>query len=311
MDLCKTSTVRALLEKYSLAPKKAFGQNFLINPAIPQTIAECSYDAACRSGSGQHAVLEIGPGVGALTVCLSDIFDRVVAVEIDRGLIPLLGEVLAGRDNAEVIEGDIMNLSVPELIRDKFGDILDAGGTLNVCANLPYYITSPVIMKLLEAYPLTCRPPYSALTFMIQLEVAERLAASPGTSEYGAITAAVALRADVKREFTVSAGNFYPAPKVSSSVVSLLPHGGICDVYPDVAGSRIKPDELGSRTAAVITAAFAKRRKTLVNALSEMYPKSAVTVALDRCGLRTDIRGERLSAYDFCRLTDALASSQN
>jgi len=307
MDLCNRNEVKRLLEKYGLAPKKAFGQNFLVNPAIPQMIAENSYGLAESTGkSGPHAVLEIGPGVGALTCRLARLYDRVVAVEIDRGLIPLLGESLADFDNVEVIENDIMNVDLPKFIEEKFGDILAAGGTLSVCANLPYYITSPVIMKLVESFPMSEPLPYAAITVMIQLEVADRLASNAGDSDYGSVTASLALRADVEKLFNVGAGNFHPAPKVSSAVIGIIPHGGITEVYPEVKNSPLDADTLGAKTVELIGLAFGQRRKTLVNAISGKYPKDKVTAALEEGGFRADIRGEKLSPRDFVLLADLL-----
>ena len=152
-DLCNSQTVRALLERYDLAPKKGFGQNFLINPSVPERIAELSSSFADHSKPA--GVLEIGPGVGALTQYLAGEYDKVVAVEIDRGLIPLLGEVFEDFDNITVVEADFMTVDLPAFLQEHFGDILESGGSIAVCANLPYYITTPVIMKLLEAFPLT------------------------------------------------------------------------------------------------------------------------------------------------------------
>ena len=307
MDLCNRNEVKRLLEKYGLAPKKAFGQNFLVNPAIPQMIAENSYGLAESTGkSGPHAVLEIGPGVGALTCQLARLYDSVVAVEIDRGLIPLLGESLSDFDNVEVIENDIMNVDLPKFIEEKFGDILAAGGTLSVCANLPYYITSPVIMKLVESFPMSEPLPYAALTVMIQLEVADRLASNAGDSDYGSVTASLALRADVEKLFNVGAGNFHPAPKVSSAVIGIIPHGGITEVYPEVKDSPLDADTLGAKTVELIGLAFGQRRKTLVNAISGKYPKDKVTAALEEGGFRADIRGEKLSPRDFALIADLL-----
>lgn len=307
MDLCNRNEVKRLLEKYGLAPKKAFGQNFLVNPAIPQMIAENSYGLAESTGKrGPHAVLEIGPGVGALTCRLARLYDRVVAVEIDRGLIPLLGESLAEFDNVEVVENDIMNVDLPKFIDEKFGDILSEGGTLSVCANLPYYITSPVIMKLVESFPMSEPLPYAALTVMIQLEVADRLASNAGDSDYGSVTASLALRADVEKLFNVGAGNFHPAPKVSSAVIGIIPHGGITEVYPEVKNSPLDADTLGAKTVELIGLAFGQRRKTLVNAISGKYPKDKVTAALEEGGFRADIRGEKLSPRDFALLADLL-----
>ncbi|MCQ2456582.1 MAG: 16S rRNA (adenine(1518)-N(6)/adenine(1519)-N(6))-dimethyltransferase RsmA [Clostridia bacterium] len=307
MDLCSRGEVKRLLDKYGLAPKKAFGQNFLVNPGIPQMIAENSYSFAALKGRNvPHGVLEIGPGVGALTCRLAELYDKVVAVEIDRGLIPLLGESLAEYDNIEIVEGDVMEVDVPSFIGEKFGDILAAGGTVSVCANLPYYITSPVIMRLLEAYPLSEKVPFEAITVMIQLEVADRFASEAGDSDYGAVTASIALRADVRKLFNVSAGNFHPAPKVSSAVIGIVPHGGLTTVYPEVKDSDHTAEEIGSEALKLISLAFGQRRKTFVNAASSAYSKEALTTALDKAGLRADVRGEKLSPRDFCRLADLL-----
>ena len=298
------SVVRGLLDKYGLAPKKGFGQNFLVNAAIPQRIAACSREFA--PGDRPSGVLEIGPGVGALTQYLAREYDRVVAVEIDRGLIPLLGEALADYSNVTVVEADFMELDLPAFIEERFGDLLAAGGSLSVCANLPYYITTPVIMKLIEGFPAGDPLPFAAFTVMVQLEVARRLAAEAGSSDYGAISASLALRCRTEKLFDVAPGNFLTAPKVSSAVVGIVPHGGIREVY---TGAPEDPDGLprfAERVSGLIAMAFGQRRKTLVNALSGKYPKEKTAAALEECGLRGDIRGERLSAEDFCRLAAAL-----
>ena len=306
MDLCNRSEVKRLLEKYSLAPKKAFGQNFLINPAVPQMIAENSYMLAREAGDGPSAVLEVGPGVGALTSRLAEYYDRVVAVEIDRGLIPLLAESLADYDNVEVVEGDIMETDLPSFINEKFGDIIEAGGTVSVCANLPYYITSPVIMKFVESFPVAEKLPFAAITVMIQLEVADRLASNAGDSDYGAVTASLALHADVRKLMNVSAGNFHPVPKVASAVIGIIPHGGILEVYPEAQNSTLSPDELAAAAHKLINLAFGQRRKTFVNAAAGAYPKEKIMSALEEAGLRADIRGEKLTPRDFCKLADLL-----
>ena len=196
-NLCNRSYVRELLEKYSLSPKKAFGQNFLINPGVPMEIASLSAGYAKRGKPS--AVLEIGPGVGALTQYLCEEYDKVVAVEIDRGLIPLLGEALAEFDNVTVVEGDFMKLDLPAFIEEHFCDILAEGGSIGVCANLPYYITTPVIMKLLESFPDRERLPFASIVVMVQLEVARRLAAKAGSADYGSISASIALRANAEK----------------------------------------------------------------------------------------------------------------
>lgn len=306
MDLCNRSEVKRLLDKYSLAPKKAFGQNFLINPGIPQMIAENSYALAREAGNGPCAVLEVGPGVGALTSRLAEYYDRVVAVEIDRGLIPLLGESLADYDNIEIVEGDIMETDLPSFIEEKFGDIIEAGGTVSVCANLPYYITSPVIMKFVESFPVAEKLPFAAMTVMIQLEVADRLASNAGDSDYGAVTASLALHADVRKLMNVSAGNFHPVPKVASAVIGIIPHGGIMEVYPEAKDSTMPIDKLAEATHKLIGLAFGQRRKTFVNAVGGAYPKEKIIAALEEAGLRADIRGEKLTPGDFCKLADLL-----
>lgn len=302
MDLCSLTTVRSLLDKYGLAPRKGFGQNFLINASVPERIAACSRGYAPKDRPA--GVLEIGPGVGALTQFLAREYDSVVSVEIDRGLIPLLGEALGEYENVEVVEADFMELDLPAFLEERFGDLTASGGTVSVCANLPYYITTPVIMKLVESFPLDRPLPFSSFTVMVQTEVARRLAASAGSADYGSISASLALRCRVEKLFEVGPGNFLPAPKVSSSVVGIVPHGGIREVYPDA------PEDLARfsvQVGGLIEAAFGQRRKTLVNALSAKYPKEKTAAALGSCGMRTDIRGEKLSAADFCRLAAELA----
>ncbi len=300
-NLCNRSYVRELLEKYSLSPKKAFGQNFLINPGVPMEIASLSSYYATRGKPS--AVLEIGPGVGALTQYLCEEYDKVVAVEIDRGLIPLLGESLAEFDNVTVVEADFMKLDLPSFIEEHFSDILEAGGSVGVCANLPYYITTPVIMKLLESFPEREKLPFSSIVVMVQLEVARRLAAKAGSADYGSISASIALRANAEKLLDVSAGNFHPVPKVASAVVGIIPHGGIGEVYKDA------PDDRAAFTEEVvefISLAFGQRRKTLINAVSGKYPKEKTQAVLEALGIRPDVRGETLSAEDFCRITDML-----
>jgi len=304
MDLCSPAAVRRLLEEHGLAPKKAFGQNFLINPAIPAQIAETSASAPFiwpENGAGEACALEIGPGIGALTRELAARYPSVCAVEIDRGLIPVLAETLADCGSVQVLEADFMKLDVPALLAARFG-----GAPVHVAGNLPYYITTPILMKLLEAYPADGASPIRRITLMVQSEVADRICAAAGGADYGALTAAVALRGRAVRRFTVSAGNFYPAPKVSSAVVTIetYPHG-LSDLYPEApAGDAFAP--FFSRVTALIAAAFGQRRKTLTNALAGMYPKEAVAGALEALGLRADVRGERLTALDFCRLAAEL-----
>ncbi|MBE6541757.1 MAG: ribosomal RNA small subunit methyltransferase A [Ruminococcaceae bacterium] len=304
MNLCSPAVVRDLLQKYSLAPKKGYGQNFLINPMIPERIAELSSSFA--AGDKPCGVLEIGPGVGALTQYLCGEYDKVVSVEIDKGLIPLLDEALADFDNVTVVEGDFMNLDLPAFVREHFGDILDAGGSVGVCANLPYYITTPVIMKLLESFPYGERIPFSSIVVMVQLEVARRLAAKETSSDYGAISAQIALRANTEKLLDVSAGNFHPVPKVASAVVGIIPHGGIREVYPDSPESEEDCARLAELTSELITLAFSQRRKTFINSVGSKYSKEETLAVLEECGIRADVRGEKLSISDFCRIADKL-----
>jgi len=298
LDLCSPKTIKELLDRYGLAPKKGYGQNFLTNPAVPESIA----DAAAALSGECSGVLEIGPGLGVLTRELCERFDSVTAVEIDRGLIPLLEETLGDYDNVRVINGDFMEAELESLLSENFPGVRPA-----VCANLPYYITTPIIMKLLEDCPYSERLPYTSITVMVQAEVADRIAATPERGDYGAITAEVGLRCTVEKVLTVSPGSFYPPPKVTSAVISLIPHeNGIYSVYPYAPTDREECERFGRTVSEIITAAFGMRRKTLVNALSSLYPKERITAALEVLGMRTDIRGEKLSSADFCALTDLL-----
>ena len=303
-ELCNLAVVRSLLEKYGCAPKKGYGQNFLINPSVPMRIAELS--ASYADPAKPAGVLEIGPGVGALTQYLCQQYDKVVAVEIDHGLIPLLAESLAEYDNVTVVESDFMEIDLPAFLKEHFGDILEAGGTIGVCANLPYYITTPVIMKLLESFPMNAKIPLTSITVMVQLEVARRLAAKAGSADYGSISAEIALRANTEKLLDVSAGNFLPVPKVASAVVGIVPHGGIREVYPDAPAGEEECEAFAENASELITLAFGQRRKTLVNSIGAKYPKEKTAAVLEELGIRPDIRGEKLSAQDFCRLADYL-----
>ncbi len=282
MNLCSPSVIRRLMEDAGITFRKDFGQNFLIDPTVPERIA-----ASCADRS-DILVLEIGPGIGCLTQELCENYERVVAVEIDRGLIPILEKTLANYDHVRVINADIMELDLPALLREEAGD-----REIAVCANLPYYITTPILMRLLE-----CGAPFSSITVMIQNEVAARLAAKPGSSDYGAITAVLGYYGTVKKLFTVPPGCFMPAPKVSSAVIRI-------DLYRDKP-YQPKDEQFFFR---VIRAAFGMRRKTLVNALGalgEGYSKERLTAAITACGFAPTVRGEKLSSKDFVHLSDAL-----
>ncbi len=303
-DLCSPAGVRRLLAEHGLAPRKAFGQNFLINPAIPAEIAETSVSAPFfweENRTEGTCALEIGPGLGALTRELAARYAAVAAVEIDRGLIPVLAETLADCPNAEIVEADFMKTDVPAFLTSRFG-----GAPVHVAGNLPYYITTPILMRLLEAYPADGASPIRRITLMVQKEVADRLCAPAGSDACGAITVSTALHGRAERRFTVSAGNFYPAPKVASAVVTIETYPrGLYDLYPDAPrGEAFAP--FFARVRALIEAGFGQRRKTLTNALSGLCPREDAAAALRRIGLREDVRGEKLSALDYCRLAAEL-----
>ncbi|MBQ2794267.1 MAG: 16S rRNA (adenine(1518)-N(6)/adenine(1519)-N(6))-dimethyltransferase RsmA [Clostridia bacterium] len=285
MDLCNLSVIKRLMTEAGITFRKEFGQNFLTNRMIPEDIADNCADTA------ERLVLEIGPGIGCLTQELALRYKRVVAVEIDRGLIPILEKTMAEYDNVTVINEDIMKVDLPALI-EKYAD----GMPISVCANLPYYITTPILMYLLES-----GVKFDTVTVMIQNEVAARLVARAGSSDYGAITAVLGYYGRAKRLFKVSAGCFVPAPKVDSAVVRI-------DLYGE---KPFQPrDEALFR--ALIRAAFEMRRKTFVNAVSAKLPytKELLCDALKSIGQDENVRGERLSTEDYVRLSDYLTENK-
>ncbi len=281
MELTTPSVIRSLMSEAGITFRKEFGQNFLTNRDVVERIA----DAAAESE--ETMILEIGPGIGSLTQKLCERYAKVVAIEIDRGLIPLLDKTLAEYDNVKIIEGDVMKVDLPALVAREA-----EGRPVAVCANLPYYITTPILLRLLETHlPLT------SITVMIQSEVADRLAAPAGSPEYGSITAVLGYYGEVRRLFTVSAGNFMPPPKVSSAVVRL-------DLYREPRYTPLSEAYLFR----VIHAAFAQRRKTLVNALAGplALDKETITEVITSLGHSPTVRGERLSTAEFVCLADAL-----
>jgi 16S rRNA (adenine1518-N6/adenine1519-N6)-dimethyltransferase len=262
--------------------RKEFGQNFLTNRIIPEEIAENCADTSDR------LVIEIGPGIGCLTQELAMRYSKVVAVEIDKGLIPILDKTLAEFDNVTVINEDVMKIDIMELV-ERYSE----GKPVSVCANLPYYITTPILMHLLES-----GVKFSSITVMVQNEVAQRLSAKAGSSDYGAITAILGFYGTVRKLFKVSAGSFVPPPKVDSAVVRI-------DLY-DKCPYDIKDERLFRNC---IKAAFEMRRKTLENALSAKlgrFTKEDVAEAISKSGFDPKIRGERLSTEDFALLSNAL-----
>ena len=281
MDLCDIREIKFLLARHGFHFSKSLGQNFLIADWVPRDIADAAgLDSSC-------AVLEIGPGIGPLTRQLSLRAGKVAAVELDRSLLPVLAETMAGCPNVEVIPGDAMKLDLSSIVSDKF-----SGFTVKACANLPYNITTPVITKLLET---GC---FQSITVMIQREVARRICAGPGDSDCGAFSLFCQYHARCELLFEVPPDCFLPAPKVTSAVVRLTPYA-----VPPVAGDR-------DVIFAVVKAAFAQRRKTLLNALSAAYgnriPKEQLRQIILDCGLPDTVRGERLSLEQFARLARRL-----
>lgn len=273
--------IKEVLSRHGFHFSKALGQNFLINPGVcPRMAAECG-------AQGCKGVIEVGPGIGVLTWELSQVAQKVCAIELDSRLFPVLEETLAGRDNVKIIPGDVMKLDLHQLIQQEFG-----GGPVCVCANLPYYITSPVILRLLEeGLPLT------SITVMVQKEAAQRLCAAPGERECGAVSVAVHYRSQPKLLFQVGRGSFLPPPKVDSAVLRL-------DLRQEPPVSVADEDWFFR----VSRAAFAQRRKTAANSLSATLglPKPQVEQALAAAGAAENVRAERLTLEQLAALANAL-----
>ena len=285
MNICDINDIKALLARHGFRFSKSMGQNFLIEDWVPYDIAHAS---GARAGTG---VMEVGPGIGPLTRELSDRADRVVSVELDRSLLPILVETLADRDNVEIVSGDILKTNIPQLVAEKF-----EGLTALACANLPYNITTPAITALLEA---NC---FEQITVMIQKEVAQRICAAPGTSDYGAFSVYCQYHAKCELLFDVPNTCFIPAPKVTSAVLRLTPRP-----VPEVV------DDPG-HFFKVVKAAFSQRRKTLVNGLSTtfgaQFSKQQLQGIILSCGLPADVRGERLGIPEFAALSKALRTAK-
>ena len=281
MDLCNLSVIKNLMAESGITFRKEFGQNFLTNRIIPEDIADNCTD------NPESLIIEIGPGIGCLTAELASRYRRVVAIEIDKGLIPVLDKTLAEFDNVTVINADVMKIDIQSIV-DQYSD----GMPVSVCANLPYYITTPILMHLLES-----GVKFSTITVMVQNEVAARLAAPAGSSDYGAITAVLGYYGTVRKLFKVSRGCFIPAPNVDSAVVRI-------DLYKEPL-YKPKNEKLFRNT---IKAAFEMRRKTLQNALSAKlgYSKELITQAILSIGHSENVRGERLNTEDFVKLSDYL-----
>ncbi len=284
--LSDIGTIKEILSRYGFSFSKSLGQNFLVNPSVCPKMAELG---GAKKGVG---VIEIGPGIGVLTYELALRADKVVSIELDKRLLPVLDDTLAEFDNVKIINADVLKTDLRRLIEEEF-----PGMDVVVCANLPYYITSPVIMKLLEE-----RLPIKSITVMVQKEAAQRLCAPLGTREAGAVTAAVNYYANAELLFSVSPGSFMPPPKVSSAVIRL-------DIRetPQIS---VDNEKMLFR---VIKAAFAQRRKTLLNTLSNSLGigKEQISRALDASGVSTAARAEQLTAEEFARIANELNKTQN
>lgn len=272
-----------ILQKYHFTFQKKYGQNFLIDTGVLDRILR-----AAEIG-GEDCVLEIGPGIGTMTQCLAERAGEVLAVEIDGNLIPILEETLSAYHNVTVIHDDILKVDIPGLIEEK-----NAGRPIKVVANLPYYITTPIIMGLFESHA-----PLASITIMVQKEVADRMQAGPGTKDYGALSLAVQYYARPQIVANVPPNCFMPRPTVGSAVIRLTRY--------DAPPVRVENE---GRMFALIRASFNQRRKTLANSLGNapglLIPKERTVEALERMGLSPTIRGEALNLGQFAELSNIL-----
>lgn len=281
MELTDLATIQSVLKRHGFRFSKSLGQNFLIDPSVcPRMAAACGADET-------KGVLEVGPGFGVLTKELSARAGKVVAIELDQSLFPVLEETLSGCSNVQVVQGDVLKLDLAKLLREQFGGMKTA-----VCANLPYYITSPVLMRFLEE-----RLPVSSLTVMVQKEAAQRLCASPGSRMCGAVSAAVHYYAKPHILFEVPRTSFYPQPNVDSAVIRL-------DILSE------PPVRVKSKKAffALIRAAFGKRRKTILNSVSSGLGlgKNPVLEALNHADIPPSARAEQLTLEQLAALSNRL-----
>lgn len=280
MDLTSPSVIKSIRERFGFTFKKGLGQNFLTSRAVLENIAD-----AAQTHDG---VIEIGPGFGVLTSELASRAEKVVAIEIDERLIEVLEYTLSSYDNVKIINDDVLKLDLKELIKNEF-----EGHEVSVAANLPYYITTPIIAKLLEE-----RLPVKNIVVMVQKEVAERLCAKSGSKDYGAITVMCRYFTNPEIVTTVPASLFVPPPKVDSAVLKL----SVLD-EPSVS---VKDEKLFFR---VVKAAFSQRRKTLLNCLCANFPiaKAQMSALLLSADIEPSRRGETLTLEEFAKLSDILA----
>lgn len=280
-NLSDISVIKSLLERHGFSFSKSLGQNFIINPGICPKMAE---SCLCDENTG---VIEIGTGIGVLTVELAKRAKKVVCIELDTRLLPILDETLSEFDNIEIINADVMKTDLHALIKEKF-----QGMEVVVCANLPYYITSPIITMLLES-----RLPIKAVTVMVQKEAADRLCTPVGSRDSGAITVCTNYYAEVKQLFNVSRGSFMPAPNVDSTVIRLE--------IRDEPAVKVSDEK---KFFKMVKAAFAQRRKTAVNSISAGMgiSKQQVCEALNASGLSENVRAEKLSMQQLSQLCENL-----
>lgn len=280
-NLTDIGTIKEILARHGFHFSKALGQNFIVNSSVcPRMAEESGIDESC-------GIIEIGAGIGVLTAELAKRAKKVVVIEIDTKLLPILDETLKDFDNIEIINQDVLKTDLAALIKEKFD-----GMPVYVCANLPYYITSPVIMTLLES-----RLPIEAVTVMVQKEAAQRLCAPVGSRLSGAVTVAVDYYAEAQKLFDVSAGSFMPAPKVDSCVIRM-------DIRkePEI---EISDEKLFFR---MVHAAFGQRRKTAANSISagSGIPKDIVIKAIEECGFEPSVRAEGLNMAELADLCEKI-----
>ena len=276
-----------ILQRYNFSFQKKFGQNFLIDPHVLDKIITAAQI------SKEDTVLEIGPGIGTMTQYLAETAGKVIAVEIDKNLIPILTDTLGGYENVQIINEDILKIDINELVMEENG-----GKPVKVAANLPYYITTPIIMGLFESHV-----PVESITVMVQKEVADRMQTGPGSKDYGALSLAVQYYASPYIVANVPPNCFMPRPKVGSAVIRLD-----CHNKPPV---EVKDEHL---LFDIIRASFSQRRKTLVNGLNNSdrlsFPKETIIQAVEKLGRGASVRGESLTLEEFAELSDYLTDNR-
>ena len=282
--LSDIGTIKDIMQRHGFAFSKGLGQNFLINPSVCPRMAEMG------GASEDSGVLEVGPGIGVLTAELAKRAKKVAAIELDDRLLPVLDETLADYSNVEIIHGDVMKLDINKIIAEKFSDC----SSVNVCANLPYYITSPVIMNLLENHL-----PVKAITVMVQKEAADRICAAVGSRESGALTVAVNYYSQPEILFKVSRGSFMPPPNVDSAVIRMT----VREVPPfDVGDEKV--------FFGMIKAGFSQRRKTLSNSLTSggFLSRAQAADALNDAGIALNTRIEALNMENLAKLSRSICN---